>query len=560
VTRVDWIVVGLYAAFLVGVGLWQKRRASGGVEDYFVSGRKLRWWVAGTSMIAASFATDTPLLVSKYVREQGIWGNWAWWGLGISTILTVFFFAPLWRRAGVLTEAELTEMRYSGRPAAALRGFKAVYWGLLYNCFQAGAWAMVGLATVTQVMTPLSKHEAILLCAGIAGTYAVVSGLWGVVATDFVQFFFAIAGAAVLAYYSVAAAGGIGPIMAQVPAEKTALLPLSGEPLIYCLSFLLVQWWAWKNTDGGGPLVQRMAACRDEREAVYATLWYAVVHYAVRAWPWILVGLASLVVLPLADHQSAYALMIRETVPSGLRGLVVGWFFAEFAASLAGTMNWGGSLLVNDFYRRFVQRGATERHYLFVSRIVTLLVLGGAVATAFVSEDITKAFKSVLLATSATGVVLAARWLWWRVNAWSEITAMIASPLLTFLVVPALEWKLNAMQELLLILGGSLVPVIAATFLTRAEDSMALEAFYRRVRPPGPGWRPIAARCPDVRPSMSLKTIALFWLLGVGAIYGMMYGIGSVLLMRPIGWAAIAVGLVLLLSLVAALRHREISA
>ena len=556
-TRVDWIVVALYAAFLVGVGLWQKRRVQGGVDDYFVSGRKLRWWVAGTSMIAASFATDTPLLVSKYVRAQGIWGNWAWWGLGISTILTVFFFAPLWRRAGVLTEAELTEMRYSGPSAAALRGFKAVYWGLLYNCFQAGAWAMVGLATVTQAMTPLSKHEAILLCAAIAGAYAVVSGLWGVVATDAVQFVFAIVGAAILAYYSVAAAGGLDVIVAQAPAQKTALLPLSGEPLTYCLTFLLVQWWAWKNTDGGGPLVQRMAACRDEREAVYATLWFSVVHYAVRAWPWILVGLASLVVLPGADPQSAYALMIRETLPSGLRGLVVGWFFAEFAASLAGTMNWGGSLLVNDFYRRFVQRAASERHYLFVSRLVTLLVLGGAIVTAFLNDDITKAFKYVLQGTAATGVVLAARWLWWRVNAWSEIVAMIASPLMTFLVVPALGWDLNVMQELLVILGGSLAPVIVATFLTKADDSMALEAFYRKVRPPGPGWGPIAARCPEVRPSMSLKTIAVYWLLGVGAIYGMMYGIGSVLLMRPLGWAAIAGGLLLLMTLIALLRHRE---
>ena len=556
-TRVDWIVVALYAAFLVGVGLWQKRRVQGGVDDYFVSGRKLRWWVAGTSMIAASFATDTPLLVSKYVREQGIWGNWAWWGLGISTILTVFFFAPLWRRAGVLTEAELTEMRYSGPSAAALRGFKAVYWGLLYNCFQAGAWAMVGLATVTQAMTPLSKHEAILLCAAIAGAYAVVSGLWGVVATDAVQFVFAIVGAAILAYYSVAAAGGLDVIVAQAPVQKTALLPLSGEPLTYCLTFLLVQWWAWKNTDGGGPLVQRMAACRDEREAVYATLWFSVVHYAVRAWPWILVGLASLVVLPGADPQSAYALMIRETLPSGLRGLVVGWFFAEFAASLAGTMNWGGSLLVNDFYRRFVQRAASERHYLFVSRLVTLLVLGGAIVTAFLNDDITKAFKYVLQGTAATGVVLAARWLWWRVNAWSEIVAMIASPLMTFLVVPALGWDLNVMQELLVILGGSLAPVIVATFLTKADDSMALEAFYRKVRPPGPGWGPIAARCPEVRPSMSLKTIAVYWLLGVGAIYGMMYGIGSVLLMRPLGWAAIGGGLLLLMTLIALLRHRE---
>jgi Na+/proline symporter len=252
-----------------------------------------------------------------------------WWGLGISAILTVFLFAPLWRRAGVITEAELTEMRYSGRPAAALRGFKAVYWGLLYNCFQAGAWGIVGLVTVTTVMTPLDRTTAILVCAAIAGTYAVVSGLWGVVATDFVQFFFAIAGAAALAFYSVGAAGGLGAVVAGVPAEKTQILPLSGEPFTFCLAFLLVQWWAWKNTDGGGALVQRMAACRDEREATYATLWFCVVHYAVRAWPWMLVGLASLIVLPGADAQASTA--HDQRLPPD-RGLVVAGF-AEFAAS-----------------------------------------------------------------------------------------------------------------------------------------------------------------------------------------------------------------------------------
>jgi len=556
VTRVDWIVVAIYGAFLVGVGLWQKRRAGKSVDDYFVSGRKLRWWVAGTSMIAASFASDTPILVSKYVREQGIWGNWMWWGLGISAVLTVFLFAPLWRRAGVVTEAELTEMRYSGPAAAGLRGFKAVYWGLLYNCFQAGAWGITGLVIVTEVVMPIDRTTAVLLCAAIAGTYAVVSGLWGVVATDSIQFVFAIAGAAALAFYSVEAAGGLGAI-AALPGDRTTILPTSGEPLTFCMAFILVQWWAWKNTDGGGALVQRMAACRDEREATYATLWFTVVHYSLRAWPWILVGLASLIVLPNVDHQKSYAHMIATVLPAGLRGLVVGWFFAEFAASLAGSMNWGGSLLVNDFYRRFVQRGATEGHYLLVAKIATVVVLAGAVISAMLSKDITKAFDYVLKGTAATGVVLGARWLWWRVNAWSEISAMIASPLVTFVIVPALNWKMNAMEELLVILGGSLVPVIAVTFLTRAEDPMALEAFYRKVRPPGPGWGPVAARCPEVSPSMSLKSIALLWLLGVGAIYGMMYGIGSVLLLRPHGWAALAAGFVMFLALVSALRRRS---
>jgi Na+/proline symporter len=257
------------------------------------------------------------------------------------------------------------------------------------------------------------------------------------------------------------------------------------------------------------------------------------------------------------DHQAAYAHVIRDFIPAGWRGLIVAWFMAEFMASVAGAMNWGGSLVVNDLYRRFVKRDGTERHYLAVSRASTVIIIAGAVLTALLAGSLEEAFGIILKVTAGIGMVQAARWLWWRVNAWSEIAALIASPVMVFLVVPALGWKLNAMEELALVVAGSLVAVAFATLVTRAVDSMALEAFYRRVRPPGPGWGPIAARCPDVRPSMSLKTIGGFWLMGAGAIYGMMYGIGSVLLLRPLGWAAIAGGLVLLLALVGAIRRRE---
>ena len=563
----DWIVVAAYGLFLVGVGLWQKRRASGGVDDYFVSGRRLRWWAAGTSMIAASFASDTPLLVSSLVRSKGIWGNWLWWSLGISTILTCFLFAPLWRRAAVVTEAELTEMRYAGRPAAALRGFKSVYWGVFYNCYAAGALAFTGLALVLRATTGVDATTAVLVCAGLGGLYAVVSGLWGVVATDLVQFLFAIAGAVVVAVVAVGAAGGMETVLARAGPERLAFIPASGSGLTYALSFLLIQWWAWKNTDGGGMLVQRMAACRDEREATYATLWYNVVHYAVRCWPWVMVGLASLVLIPDAallldkkgkpDPQSAYALVIRDVLPAGLRGLVVAWFMAEFMASVAGAMNWGGSLVVNDLYRRFLKRGATERHYLAVSRISTTVIIAGAVLTALLSDSLEQAFGVILKVTAAIGVVQAARWLWWRVSAWSEITALVASPIMVFAVVPRLGLELNEMESLALVVAGSLLPVALVTFLTKPEDAMTLEAFYRRVRPPGPGWGPVAARCPEMRPSISLKSVTAFWLAGVVSIYAMMYGLGSVLLLRPLGWVALAGGFVVLLGLIGALRRRE---
>jgi solute:Na+ symporter, SSS family len=271
VRLIDWIVVGGYVACLVLIGSLQKKRAEGKVDDYFVSGRKLPWWIAGTSMIAASFASDTPLLVSGLVRSHGIWRNWMWWGTAISLILTVFFFSRLWRRSLVLTEVELTELRYSGRPAAALRGFKAFYWGLLYNCFVAGAWSITGLRKVLQSATGLDPLYAIVVCTAIAGIYSILSGFWGVVATDCFQFVLAIFGAVACAYFAVQAAGGWDAMMANpAVASKLDFVPADPKMFLWFLSFVLVQWWAWKNTDGGGLLVQRMAACKNERHAVYA--------------------------------------------------------------------------------------------------------------------------------------------------------------------------------------------------------------------------------------------------------------------------------------------------
>lgn len=558
-TGLDWSVIALYGAVLVGIGLLQSRKAKGGVDDYFVSGRRLRWWAAGTSMIAASFASDTPLFVSSVVRKQGIWGNWAWWGLGISTVLTAFFFARLWRRSEVITEAELTELRYSGRVAAGLRGFKAVYWGLLWNAFTTGAWGVVGLATVATVMTGIEPKWAILGAAALGATYSAVSGLWGVVATDMLQFVLAIAGAVVLAGFSVHAAGGMGAITSAVSADRLEIVPLQGDGLWYLLTFVLVQWWAWKNTDGGGMLVQRMAACRSEREAVYATLWYNVVHYGLRSWPWVIVALASIVVIPQADPQQAYVIMMRDHLPAGLRGLLVAWFLAEFVASFAGAMNWGGSLLVNDLYRRFMGPGRSEGHYLAVARVVGLLVVAGAVVTAFLSGDLVTSFGYVLKGTAATGVVLAARWLWWRINSWSEISAMVVSPLMTFLVVPWIDarFPMGEMGELLAVLAGSLPVVLLATFVTRPDDDVTLERFYRKVRPPGPGWKRIAARCPGVEPSMSLVRIAGLWLAGTAMVYALMIGLGSLVLGRPLGLAGVAAGGVLLVFVIRQVRRWE---
>jgi Na+/proline symporter len=539
----DWVAFLAYFAVLLCVGLLPRRRAAGGVEDYFVSGRKLGWLLAGTSMIAASFSSDTPLLVSGLVRSRGLWGNWLWWGFGLSAVLTVFLFAPLWRASAVVTDAEIAELRYSGRGAAVLRGVKAVYWGLLYNCFAAGAWSVSGLAKVAGATTGLGRAEAIGLCAVLGTLYAAASGLWGLVLTDALQFCVAVAGGLIVAICAVAAAGGLAATAGALSPEQSELLPLHGPGLEYVMPFLLVQWWAWKNTDGSGVLIQRMAACRDEREARRASLWYALVHYALRGWPWALAGAASLLLVPASelprlasgapDHESAYAVLLVRVVPPVLRGLVVAWFFAEFMSAVAQAMNWGSSLLVNDLYRRFWRPEASAAQAVAVARLGSVAVMAGAVATAFVSDEITKAFGYVVLGTAAIGVVSALRWLWWRLNAWAEVVAMALSPLMTFVLAEPLLAALGiepapTAKALCVVLGGA-GPAVLVSLLTPPDSVERLEAFYRRVRPPGPGWGPVALRCPEVRPAFTLRRVGVCWLLGVGLVYGLLFGIGGLL-------------------------------
>lgn len=568
----DWIALAIYFAVLLGIGLWPRRRGSGDVEDYFVSGRRLSWWLAGTSMIAASFASDTPLLVSGLVRSKGLWGNWLWWGFGISAVLTVFLFAPMWRAAAVVTDAELTELRYSGRAAAALRGVKAVYWGVLYNCLSAGAWSVSGLAKVAGVVTGLERGQTIVLCAIVGTLYAVVSGLWGLVLTDALQFVMAVTGGLLVAGYAVHAAGGLAATTSALTPGQAELLPLSGPGLEYLLPFLLVQWWAWKNTDGSGVLIQRMAACKDERHAMGASLWFALVHYGLRCWPWALVGAASLVLVPASelpvlangqpDAESAYAIVMTRVLPAGLRGLVLAWFFAEFMSAVAQAMNWGSSLLVNDLYRRFLRPRATEAEAMRVARLGSVLVMLGAVATAFVSDNIAAAFGAIVSGTAAIGVVTALRWLWWRVNAWAEIVAMVLSPLWTFVLAdPVLRWlgvASTPMSRALCIVIGGAVPAVLASLLTQPDDPARLEAFYRRVRPPGPGWAPISRRCPEIQPSISLGRVGLSWLLGLGLVYGTMFAIGEGLFgTSGRAWVACAVALVCGAALWALARRRS---
>lgn len=566
---IDWIVVVVYCILVVGIGVFQKSKADKGTDDYFVSGRKLSWWMAGTAMAASAWASDTPLLVTGYIRKYGIWYNWQWWSLAISSMLAVFFFSRLWRRARVITEVELVELRYSGDAAALLRGFKAIYFGVLFVCYACGAWPVKGLSTVIEVTTGWTPMYAVLFCVALGMTYSVAAGMWGIVVADLVEMVFMVGGALILTVYAVSAVGGLDALVTKLPAANLAMLPenkgeFMSSPFWWLVGMVAIQWWAWKNTDGGGMVIQKMAACKDEKNAVYATLWYNVVHNALRIWPWAIVALASMVLIPDTDaalldvktgkpnFERAYPLLFNRLLPAGLRGLVVASFFAAFMSSVSAMTNWGASYVVNDFYRRFLKKDGSDAHYVRASRIATLAIMGGSILSAYLTESIGDSFTFVLKITSGVGVVFLLRWFWWRVNAWSEIAALAASIpaiLLEKPILAALHLQTTAFSSiwnlLYMVLMTALVWV-PVTLLTKPVDLERLQDFYRRVRPPSFGWGPIAAVTGVGKAGDTWLVLGL-WLVGIVFIYSATFGIGQLLIGdRRVGAGLLALAVVTL--------------
>src|SRR5437667_800189 len=491
----DWSIIALYFAFNVAVGLYYKRRASGDTAEFFLSGRNVPWWLAGTSMVATTFAADTPLVVTGLVAKNGIAGNWLWWNLLASGMLTVFFYARLWRRAGVMTDIEFSEIRYAGRPAAFLRGFRALYLGVLINCIILG-WVNLAMVKILQLLFGVGKLEALALVLGlIALTSAIstLSGLWGVLVTDLFQFVIKMGMVIVLAVVAVHAVGGIDAMK-----EKLALLPGHGSvlsfvpdvgsawmPLITFFVYIGVNWWAtWypgAEPGGGGYIAQRMFSAKDEKHSVLATLWFNIAHYAVRPWPWILVALASLILFPgLADPETGYVRVMIDYLPSSLRGLMVAAFAAAYMSTIATQLNWGASYLVNDCYRRFLRRDATERHYVRASQVATvLLTVVSAVAT-FYMGSIAGAWKLLIVTGAGTGTVLLLRWYWWRINAWSEVSAMIAAFAVSVLLQTAGGFDSDRPVDfawiMLITVAITTGAWLAVTFLTRPEPGGTLVA------------------------------------------------------------------------------------
>ncbi|MEO8130101.1 MAG: sodium:solute symporter family protein [Bryobacteraceae bacterium] len=570
-TSLDWFVVALYFAFNIGIGFYYKARAGSSVSEFFLSGRDVPWWLAGTSMVATTFAADTPLAVTGMVAKGGIAGNWLWWNFVASGMLTVFFYARLWRRSGVMTDIEFSEIRYSGPPAAFLRGFRALYLGIPINCIVLG-WVNLAMVKILMLVLGVTKVQALFIVMGLIAFTSLIStlsGLWGVLVTDVFQFFIKMGMVIVLAVVAVQAVGGIDAMKVKLAAIDAArglqtggkgsvlsFIPDVGSawmPMITFFVYISVNWWAtWypgAEPGGGGYVAQRMFCARDERHSLLATLWFNIAHYAIRPWPWILVALASLILYPgLPDAETGYIRVMIDHLPPSLRGLMVAAFAAAYMSTIATQLNWGASYLVNDFYRRFLNKTASDKHYVSASQLATVLITIISGILTFYMESISGAWKLLIVTGAGTGGVLLLRWYWWRINAWSEVSAMISA----FIVSVTLQTMFGLDSDeptqfayiMLITVAITSVVWLATTFLTAPESNTTLVAFYRRTAPSLTGWRPIAALAPDVKPRRDGLSNLLDWVCGCILIYGVLFGVGKLILKETsLGLLLLACGL-----------------
>ncbi len=530
-STLDWVIVAAYLILSLGIGIYFTKRASGSMSSYFVSGRSLPWWILGTSMVATTFAADTPLAVTGWIRTEGIWKNWFWWNYLFSHVFIVLVFARLWRRAEVITDNELIEIRYGGKPAAFLRGFKALYFSTLFNFIVMG-WVISAMAKVFKVFFGVDTTIAIVICISIAFFYTMMSGLWGVALTDFLQYFIALFGTIILAWIVIGSPeiGGFSGFIDKLGNidEKHIsffMTPSGGDPVsagfwdssfFAFLVYVSIIWWSSHNADGGGYFIQRINSAKNERHAVLGTAWFAVNHYIIRLWPWILVALATLIIYPRVqdyggDNEAMYIVVIRDFLGPGLKGLLFVTFLAAFMSTLSTQLNWGASYLMNDIYRRFIKTDASESHYILIARLCTLMLAVLAGYFAFYITNIGKAWIFLWAMSAGVGLVLILRWFWWRINAWSEISALAAS-LLTILILFIYTKSQGVSLELkhqIIVIPISIITWIVVTFLTKPESNDTLGKFYKRVRPWG-WWKPASDMHPDiVRPPIYAGNLQL---------------------------------------------------
>ena len=578
---IDWAIVIGYMVATLGVGIYLSRRASNSLEDFFVSGRSLPWWLAGTSMAATTFSVDTPLYIAGVVGQRGIAGNWEWWAFGIGHVALIYIFARLWRRSEIVTDAELTEIRYGGRPAAILRAVKAFLFAVPINCIgigyimlaavkvigALGIWETFGFAEGDLVWGVDPKLLTIIGVTVLVLLYAGLSGLWGVVATDFFQFFLALFGAIIVAVFAISSPriGGLEGLVDKAQQvtdfDVLAFIPFTldgttwlgvgwsafaGISATTFFAYVFVQWWTFRRSDGGGEFIQRLAAARDETEAEKAAWLFNIMNYVVRTWPWVLVALAALVLYPnLEDPELGYPMLMLDFLPIGILGLVVASLVAAFMSTVSTQINWGASYLTNDLYQRFIHPDATQAELVAAGRMASVLIaMLGAIA-AFFADSVATVFRLVIAIGTGPGVVLILRWFWWRINAWAELAAMLAGFLAGVLttVVPVLVVDDFGLRLILITVFTASV-WITVMYLTRPESPETLERFYRAVRPGGPGWKRQREQT-GIAPAQSLRHSLQRTGAAVLILFGAMFSVGGFLLLRwDVGVSMLGVALV----------------
>lgn len=603
---IDWLIVIAYLIFTMVLGLYVSRKASRSVVDFFVSGRSLPWWLAGTSMAATTFSIDTPLYIAGVVGTRGVAGNWEWWSFGVAHVVMIYVFARLWRRSEIVTDAELTEIRYGGRNAAVLRGVKAFLFAVPINCIGIGyaMLAMVKVVDALQLWQSLGfEPGASLKLWSVVGVsilvllYAGFSGLWGVVTTDFFQFFLALFGAIVVAIAAVSHVGGMHELMKQVQGitdlDTLSLVPISingssgwlqwsetaGITASTFLSYIFLQWWAFRRSDGGGEFIQRLAAAKDEAEAEKAAWFFNILHYVIRTWPWVVVALVAIVRYPtLDDRELGYPLLMLDFLPPVLLGLVVASLVAAFMSTVSTLINWGASYLTNDLYGRFLKPDASQSELVLAGRVASVVVTIIGAAAAFFSDNVTDVFRLVIAIGTGPGLVLILRWFWWRINAAAELASMLAGFSVGFLTSQG--WLAISDFGLRLLVTAAITSVVWITvmILTPPESNDTLDRFYRRVRPGGPGWNlqrvrageapihifqakqhlsigpvddaspvddaPLVKDLSFCHPSQDLLLQIQQVIASLGILFGAMFTVGGFLLLQPLtGWISLVVAI-----------------
>ncbi|MBS0014843.1 MAG: Na+:solute symporter [Arthrospira sp. SH-MAG29] len=573
--HVDWLIVLVYLILTMAMGLYLSRKGSKSLADFFVSGRSLPWWLAGISMAATTFSIDTPLYITGVVANRGIAGNWEWWTFGISHVIMIYIFAKMWRRSEVLTDAELTELRYGGDMGAILRGVKAFIFAIPMNCIAIG-YAMLAMVKVVDALEiwqslGIEAGDNNLKLFSVVGVsifvliYAGLAGLWGVVATDFFQFFLALFGAIIVAYFALGSVGGIHSLVEQVSIaypdqDILSLLPVSfggGEGLISFsktagitastfFAYIFLQWWSWRRSDGGGEFVQRFAAAKNEADAEKAAWTFNIMHYVIRTWPWILVALASVVLYPdLADKELGYPKLMLDFLPVGILGMVVASLLAAFMSTVSTSINWGASFITNDLYLRFVKPTATQTELVLVGRLSSVLVTFLGAIAAFLATDVATVFRLVIAIGTGSGLVLILRWFWWRVNAAAELSAIVGSFLVGMVTSLSPWFKIEDFGWRIIFITISVTCLwVIVLVLTPPESETTLETFYQKVRPGGPGWsreRMKTGLFPAQDLGLDLQRVlaSIFLLLGLLLATG-----GFLLLQQAIAWISLIVAVV----------------